>query len=233
MRRTTIRTLCVLLACFFCALPVLRISAAEEPAGLAVFYVQSDSRWASVKIGSLSIADSGCGIAGICNAVYYLTGRKMDLVEVANKAHDKHYYNTDSVAGVYRSVFLHSAEWYGSEYGYRATEFLWGNIQSRELLDHIASGGTAVLHVTGHFLTLIDYDRSTERYLVIDSMPGDVGRYDKRRAGVTHTGGDWLTAETLSTGYTKVDGYSLFTRILSDGEKEAVLAAALRGLSKH
>lgn len=223
---------CILIACLF-LFPTAVRAAVEEPANLPVYYVQSDSRWASVKVGSLSIADSACGIAGICNAVYYLTGRQMDLVEVANMAHDRHYYNTDSVAGVYRSVFMHSAEWYGSAYGYKATEFLWGNVKSRELLDHIASGGTAVLHVPGHFMTLIDYDSETERYLVIDSMPGDVGKYDKRRQGITHTGGDWLTADTLSKGNTKSDGYSLFTRILSDSEREAILPAVLRGLSRH
>ncbi|MBO4366474.1 MAG: hypothetical protein J5843_02320 [Clostridia bacterium] len=233
MRRRAVCALCILTACLFFLSAAVRAAAGEEPANLSVYYVQSDSRWASVKVGTLTIADSACGIAGICNAVYYLTGRQMDLVEVANKAHDKHYFNTDSVAGVYRSVFMHSAEWYGSAYGYKATEFLWGNVKSKELLDHIASGGTAVMHVPGHFMTLIDYDPQTERYLVIDSMPGDVGRYDNRRRGITHTGGDWLTAETLSAGNTKVDGYSLFTRILSDGEKEVLLSAVLRGLGRH
>ena len=233
MRRRSLCTICILTACLFLLSAGVRAAAGEEPANLSVYYVQSDSRWASVKVGKLTIADSACGIAGICNAVYYLTGRQMDLVEVANKAHDKHYYNTDSVAGVYRSVFMHSAEWYGDAYGYKATEFLWGNVKSSELMKHIASGGTAVLHVPGHFMTLIDYDEQTERYLIIDSMPGDVGRYDSRRKGITHTGGDWLTAETLSDGYTKVDGYSLFTRILSGNEKEILLAAVLRGLSRH
>lgn len=225
------KTVTLLLALLFCCLPLT--AAAEKAADLPFCYLQTDDRWASVKIGSLTIAESGCGIAGICNAVYFLTGRRMDLKEVAEKAHEKHYYNTDSVAGVYRSVFLHSAEWYGKEYGYAATEFLWEPLTGDKLLTHIRNGGTAVLHVPGHFITLIDYDPENRLYLVIDPLPGDIGRYDRRRAGLTHTGGDWLTAETLSSGYLKTDGYVLFSRILTDDETESVKTAAVRGLRRY
>ncbi|MBP5230573.1 MAG: C39 family peptidase [Clostridia bacterium] len=237
MKRTAVRALGALLA--FCVLSALfvfpsRVSAATEgiPANLPFYYVQCDSRWADVKVGSLTIAQSACGITGICNAVYFLNGREMDLVAVARKAHDKHYYNTDSVAGVYRSVFKHSADWYGSEYGYDATEFLWESVKGSKLLDHIAAGGPAVLHVPGHFMTLVDYDAEKGLYLVIDSMPGDVGRYDNRRKGITHSGGDWLTLSTLQTGNTKVDGYVLFSRVLADDEAAAVLPTAVRGLTR-
>ncbi|MBR4467768.1 MAG: hypothetical protein IKS34_05630 [Clostridia bacterium] len=235
MKKLLFRTFIVLLTvCVLCLLPHSVLGVPEgEKANLSVYYVQSDSRWADVKVGTLTIAQSACGIAGICNAVYYLNGRAMDLVEVANKAHEKHYFNTDAVAGVYRSVFMHSAEWYGTEYGYSATEFLWESVKGAKLLDHLASGGTAVLHVPGHFMTLIDYDAGSGKYLIIDSMPGDVGRYDKRRAGITHTGGDWVTLETLSAGNTKVDGYVLFSRRLAGDEAESILPAAVESLKRY
>ena len=235
MKQVLLRGLTAVLAVLACLLlPLSPLAATEgEKANLPYYYAQSDSRWADVKVGSLTIAESACGIAGICNAVYFLNGRKMDLVAVANKAHEKHYYNTDSVAGVYRSVFLHSAEWYGKEYGYAATEFLWEPVDGKKLLNHIASGGTAVLHVPGHFITLIDYDEEKKTYLVVDSLPGDVGRYDRRRAGITHLGGDWLTLATLSQGYTKVDGYVLFSRVLADDEAGRILPSAIRGLNRH
>ena len=206
-------------------------ASAEEgiPANLSYYYVQCDERWSSVKVGSLTIRQSACGICGICNAVYYLTGAKFDLVETAEWAHNKGYFNTDTVAGCYRSVFKHSGEAFGSTYGYEATAFIFNSITSTELIQHIMDGGTAVLHVPSHFMTLIDYDPETEMYLVIDSMPGDTGKTNER-TGITHTGGDWLTAQTLSSGNTKVDGYALFTRILSDSEEETVKYAALKGL---
>lgn len=185
-------------------------------------------------MGTLTIAQSACSIAAICNVVYYLTGREMDLVETAYWANQAGLLNAGGVEGAYRSVFYHSGEAYGEEYGYTATSFQGGSIRSQALIDHLRSGQTAVLHVPGHFMAAIGYDEATGRYLIIDPMPGDVGRYDLRRKGLTHSDGDWLTAEQLSEGYIAVDGYVLFYRILSESEREAILpavtSASLAGL---
>lgn len=231
MKKMTKRIIAVLISLtFLLGLCVIPISAEERKANLDYYIVQSDPQWADVKVGTLTIAQSACGICGICNAVYYLTGKKLDLVKTAEWAHQKGYFNTDSVAGCYRSVFKHSTKEYGELCGYTATEFLYNSIRANELISHIKAGGTAVLHVSGHFMTLIDYNEKDQTYLVIDSMPGDVGKYDNRRKGITHLGGDWLTAETLSTGTTKVDGYSLFSRALTKDETNAAVNASLLGL---
>lgn len=195
-----------------------------ESAGLEVTFVQCDDRWKDVQVGTLNIVQSACAIATICNTVYYLTGREMDLVATAFWANGEGLFNA-GFEGSYRSVFYHSGNAYGGEYGYKATSFQSGSIRSQALIDHLLSGQTAALHVPGHFMAAIDYDEETGRYLIIDPMPGDTGRYDTRRKGLTHGDGDWLTAEELSEGFIKVDGFSLFTRILSDGEKEAILPA--------
>lgn len=223
--------LCVLLHVFVC----LPVSADDTTkANLSVYYLQSDPRWADIPVGSLTIAESACGIAATCNAVYYVTGQQPDLPAVAKWAHEAGLLNAPGVPGCYRSVFQRAGEQYGGQYGFTATEFRYGSVKSSELLSHLASGGTAALHVPGHFMTVIKYDEQTKRYLVIDPLPGDVGRYDRRRAGLTHTGGDWLTADALSQGIIAVDGYALFSRTLSDRERDVFLpactAASLKGL---
>ncbi|MCH5183483.1 MAG: C39 family peptidase [Oscillospiraceae bacterium] len=227
------RLLCAILCFAFC-IPLCLVQLRAESAGLAVTYLQCDDRWKDVQVGTLTIAQSACSIASICNAVYYLTGREMDLVETAYWANKAGLLNAGGVEGAYRSVFYHSGEAYGEEYGYTATSFQGGTIRSQALIDHLRSGQTAVLHVPGHFMAAIGYDEATGRYLIIDPMPGDVGRYDRRRKGLTHSDGDWLTAEQLSEGYIAVDGYVLFYRALSDREREAILpavtSASLAGL---
>ena len=204
-----------------------------ESAGLEVTFVQCDDRWKDIQVGPLTIVQSACAIATICNTVYYLTGREMDLVETSFWANRAGLFNA-GFEGSYRSVFYHSGNTYGGTYGYTATAFQGGSIRSQALIDHLLSGQTAALHVPGHFMSAIDYDEATGRYLIIDPMPGDTGRCDTRRKGMTHTDGDWLTADELSEGFIAVDGYALFYRTLSDSEREAILpavtSASLAGL---
>ena len=204
------RKLCLLLS--LALLLVLPVSA--EEAFLEVTYRQCDDAWKDIPVGDLTIAESACGIATVCNAVYYLTGERMDLVAVANWAHEAGLFNAPGVPGCYRSVFYHASQEYGSAYGFAATQYKSGSIRTQALIDHLLAGGTAALHVPGHFMAAVDYNPETEKFLIIDPMPGDYGRYDNRRKGITHSTGDWLTAEELSAGYVKVDGYALHPRAL-------------------
>ena len=185
--------------CFVLALlMLLALPVSAEKAELEVTYRQVDDGWKDIPVGDLTIAESACGIATICNAVYYLTGRKTDLVELSNWAHEAGLFNAPGVPGCYRSVFYHAGETHGATYGFTATKFLYGDIYDKQLLSHLEKGGTAALHVPGHFMAVIDYDAENGLFLVIDPLPGDYGRYDRRRKGVTHTGGDWLTAAQLT-----------------------------------
>lgn len=217
------KKLCLLLALLMLfALPV-----SAEEAKLEVTYRQVDDKWKDIPVGDLTIAESACGIATICNAVYYLTGQETDLVELSNWAHDAGLFNAPGVPGCYRSVFYHAGVAHGETYGFTATKFLYGDIYDSQLTTHLLAGGTAALHVPGHFMAVIDYDPEKELYLVIDPLPGDYGRYDRRRKGITHTDGDWLTAEQLTQGYVDVDGFALFTRVLSETEEEKVIQTAV------
>lgn len=223
--------LCIVFSVLLFALSCAPVRADDSTeAFLELTYTQCDDRWKDVQVGILSIADSACGIATVCNAVYYLTGHEMDLVSTAVWANEAGLFNTATVAGCYRSVFYHAGGEYGAELGFHATKYTSGNAYSEEIVEHLLAGGTVGVHVPGHYMALVDYDAASGKFLVIDPMPGDNGRYDTRRKGLTHTTGDWLTAEDLSRGYIAVDGYSLFTRTVSDAEREAVQTPALDAL---
>jgi hypothetical protein len=214
--------------CFLLALLMLfTLPVSAETADLAVTYRQVDEAWKDIPVGDLTIAESACGIATICNAVYYLTGQETDLVALSLWAHEAGLFNAPGVPGCYRSVFYYAGEAHGETYGFTATNFLYGDIYNSKLTSHLLAGGTAALHVPGHFMAVIDYDPEKELYLVIDPLPGDYGKYDKRRKGITHTGGDWLTAEQLTQGYVDVDGFALFTRVLSKTEEEILTTTAV------
>ena len=191
-------------------------------ANLDFYYVQCDDRWKDIYVGDLTIAESACGIATLCNAVYYLTGVQTDLVSLANWAHDGGLFNAPGVPGCYRSVFYYAGKNLGSTYGFSATDVIYGSIRDKQITDCLQNGGAVALHVPGHFMAVVDYNPETERFLVIDPMPGDYGRYDNRRKGITNAGGNWLSADDLSNGNVKVDCFSLFTRTLSDAQRESV-----------
>ena len=215
--------------CFFLAvlMPVLAMPVSAEEANLPFSYRQVDDRWKDIPVGDLTIAESACGIATICNSVYFLTGQETDLPALSEWAHDAGLFNAPGVPGCYRSVFYYAGEAYGREYGFTATQFIYGTIYDEKLNSHLLAGGTAAIHVPGHFMTVAAYDPEKEMYLVIDPLPGDYGRYDRRRKGITHTGGDWLTAKQPTEGYVDVDGFALFTRVLSRQEEETVTTTAV------
>lgn len=225
------KKLCILLSLLLLFNTPLPVCADDSTkANLDFYYVQCDDRWKDIYIGDLTIAQSACGIATICNAVYYLTGVAPDLVEMATWAHNGRLLNAPGVPGCYRSVFYYAGLENGGTYGFEATNIIYGTIRSQEVVDCLQSGGTVALHVPGHFMAAVDYDPVTERFLVIDPMPGDYGRYDNRRKGLTNAGGNWLTADDLSKGNIAVDCYALFTRKLSDAQREAVQIPAQNAL---
>lgn len=220
------KRICCLLLCAAVLCGVFCVSAgADGGAGLAFTYLQCDDRWKDVQVGTLNIVQSACGVATLCNAVYYLTGKEMDLVEVAFWANRAGLFNA-GFEGSYRSIFYYSTRKYGEAYGYTASAFQGGDIRSRALVDHLLSGGTAALHVPGHFMAAVGYDPASGKYLIIDPMPGDTGRYDTRRKGLTHSDGDWLTAEQLSEGFIAVDGYALFSATNGSNARREALKTA-------
>lgn len=151
-----------------CLLPwgILAVHADEGPAApLPVCYQQNDPRWGHLE----QLAPGGCGILSLVNAVHFLTGNFIDPVGLAAYARSIDAYYGSVGGGTARWVLYHQLEDYEKKYGFEVT--MTGKdagAKHQSLIDHLASGGTAVAHVKGHFIALCGYDKDTDSMLVYD-----------------------------------------------------------------
>ena len=179
-------------------------------------YLQVDQTWSSAKYGSgkkNSLRDSGCGILSIVNAVYNLTGNFIQPTTVAKWAHNKGLYNKYGSEGSYASVFQEAAKKYGSTYGFKYVSGGSGSASDTKLKNHIKNEGVAIVHVYNHYMTIVDYNSTTDKFLVFDSAPGSGTNWNStNRKGLTSPNGDWKTAKQLSTGNLKIDRYYLYSK---------------------
>ena len=153
-----------------CLLPwgMLTVAAdtpADTQAPLPTCYQQNDPRWGHLE----QLAPGGCGILSLVNAVHYLTGNFIDPVGLAAYARSIDAYYGSVGGGTARWVLYHQLEDYERKYGFEVTMTgKDGGAKHRSLIDHLASGGTAVAHVKGHFIALCGYDAATDSMLVYD-----------------------------------------------------------------
>ncbi|MBQ8828027.1 MAG: C39 family peptidase, partial [Clostridia bacterium] len=180
-------------------------------------YQQADSRWGSVKYGSWTVAESGCGILSLVNAVNYQTGNFINPLNLASWAYSKNYYNGTCGQGTVRAtLYSNVTAAYGGTYGFKVSNLTYGTITNSTLINHLKNGGSAIVHVPNHFMAINGYDSSTGKYLVYDSSAAA-----KRN---TSTSGSWLTAAQLNANsLTKVDWFCLVT---STGVKNTASATS-------
>ncbi len=190
--------------------------------------------WYSLTNGSGNIRDAGCGIVSLVSAVYNLGGtiEKNNIGNVIDEVFDWAYskgYWTGS-AGTYWSMFANSDDKFGDKYGFSVSK-QYGSKDSEStsltsLVNHIKNGnGTAVVHVYGHFMAVVDYktESGKEMLRVFDPAPGAGSNYNSlKRKNVTHAAGDWFELSVLqrdggtkgnqgSTENIEIDGYWLIS----------------------
>ena len=170
-------------------------------------YQQADSRWGSVVYGSWTVAESGCGILSIVNAVNYLTGNFIHPTELAEWAYNNNYYNGSYGQGSARwTLYSNVTEAFGTKYGFKVSDLQSGTIYSSSLVNHLTNGGAVIVHVPNHFMAINAYDSSTGKFLVYDSS----ANLEKRNTSVS---GSWLTADQIHTNTnTRVDWFCLVTK---------------------
>ena len=186
-------------------------------------FLQVDQSWSLNRYGvgdKNALRDSGCGILSIVNAVYNLTGNFIQPTELASWAYGAKLYNRYGDEGCYgevsnannaANIFKKAAEKYGDTYGFKYVDCAWGSASSSMLKNHIKNGGTAIVHVPGHFMCIVDYNAATGQYLVFDPAPGSGVSYRSvSRRNLTSAGGDWKTVAELSTGALKIDRFYLY-----------------------
>ncbi len=168
--------------------------------------LQTDEPWGSYLVGGATIARTGCGILSLVNAVGYLTGKRMDVIECAEWAYSvKGFNNYSNNLGTYRLVLYPKVEAkYGAEYGFtvdcNTEDSGWwvSNANNSTLKNHLANGGVAIGMIPGHFIAMVDYDATTKKFHVLDSSPAAYRGTSSNRGDV------WLS----ESHFTEAAGYS-------------------------
>lgn len=156
--------------------PIMHINAVSATA-----FQQSDSRWGNhefnkrkpgnpsvaVETGN-TISQAGCSLLSVVNSVYYKTNIFLDPCHLADFAKENGY----RVAGT-DGVTLGFFKAYCNEFGANNGFYYAGSTTSASTaLQHIRSGGTACFNIPGHWIAVVEYDSSKDKYLILDSAAG-------------------------------------------------------------
>lgn len=200
----------------FTAAPMLQGVSAAAYTGIMH---QNLEKWVDYKYDGVGLAFIGCGIFSLANCVGYMTGRQMDVVQVADWAYARGYFNGE--VGTYGNTFYQNVgKEYGPLFGFNIDanngKGYYGSIYDTRLVDHLKAGGTAVIHVENHFMALVGYNSSNGMYHVYNSTPGTID-------GTSYTNGDvWVTGTQLNTGDDKVNWYVLVYPAAVDSTKPVI-----------
>ena len=171
-----------------------RNNKAISKSSLRVF-VQFDPEWASTHYGRGKNEDpstnnyctSACGIFSTMNAIYSLTGHYVNPDILADYAVEKYFriegHGTDS------GFFKAAAKKFGYKYGFQYD----GSGESiKQLKDKLKKGDTAIAYVPGHYVAIVDYDKTKNKFLLLDP------HYLPKRK--TSSFGDWVSQKDLEEG---------------------------------
>jgi hypothetical protein len=158
-------------------------------------YVQYDADWAKDHYGSgkkktstsNNFCTSACGIFAAMNAIYTLTGKYIDPHLLADFAVDEEYRILDN--GTDSGIFYAAASHFGKDYGFKF-DGEDGSIYT--LRKKLNKGDVAIAHVPGHYVAIVDYNKRTGKYLLLDS------HYLPKRETCPY--GDWVSASVLEGG---------------------------------
>lgn len=191
-----------------------------------VMIVQNDTKWtgAQYTYGTGTLRATGCGIFSLVNAVGYLTGLDMGVPNVASWAYSIGGYNAGGADGTYRfELYPYVEAKYGEQYGFTVNinggNGWWSTVNNSTLKNHLANGGVAVAHVPNHFIALVGYNSSIDKFHVMDSYPTN--------ARDSYPGDVWLSSSHLTTVTAmKVDWWFLISPAETNKVKAPTITAS-------
>lgn len=152
-------------------------------------YTQTDERWAaypylySDRSSASTIAASGCGLLALTNAICWLNGNFVDPCALADFAALGGMHPNGGTSWEFYQRF---AEEHGGDcairYAGEATDY-------EQLKTAIEKGSAAICSVPGHIMTIVDYDKELDRFLLLDSSPSVIRG--------TSAGYVWISQEEL------------------------------------
>lgn len=171
---------------------------------------QTDSAWCDYPYGNSTLGVSGCGVLATINAVRYLNGNTIDIYQFTDWASINEYGES---YGSNWTIALDSVAVFGEEYDYTYTEYYTFGLSDNNyyptetqfdlawntLIEHLQNGDVAIALVQGHFISIVDYDSSTECVLVLDSYASNIYRNTTKY-------GDWKSYNDLN--YNSSEGKS-------------------------
>ncbi|MDO5560193.1 MAG: hypothetical protein Q4F95_11410 [Oscillospiraceae bacterium] len=159
--------------------------------------------------GTGTLRNTGCGIFSFANAVNYLNGNNVvNVPTVASWAHSIGAYNSGNTAdGTIRATLYNNIQGrFGSTYKFTVGQQIWGNVSSSTLKNHLKNGGVAAAHVSNHFIALVGYNSSTDKYHVLESYVSST------RSANIPSNDCWVSSSKLRTGKTNVDWFVLLSK---------------------
>ena len=170
-------------------------------------FLQTDSRWAASPYpysrgeGISVLAGSGCGILALTNAVYYLNDLFVDPVFAADYSAEAGFH---AAGGTRWDFYRGFARTYGESYG---IEFAGETDNYTDLKNKLLHGCAAICSVPGHIMALVDYDKSMDRFLLLDSSPEDL-----RATGAGYV---WISEQELQAMPSRIYDYNgLYPRFI-------------------
>ena len=170
-------------------------------------FLQYDGRWGAKQYGkSTPMAQAGCGVLVVVNAIYSLNGQFLDPMEAARYACEKEYrveYN-----GTDEEFLRAFVKEYGNKFGIAYQQETSSLPTIKKTLQ---AGGVVAAHVPGHYVCIVAYDDKKDRYLVLDSHP-----LPKRQ---TSPFGDWVSASTLIDGRLEISSAYSYQKLEKSNQK--------------
>ena len=210
-KKTNILTrLTIIFLAFFLYVNYLPINATAKALYTKRLYKQNDlNTWTS------EYANSGCILFSFSNAIYCLNGKKVDVEELGSWAKSIGAWKPGSGGGFRGTFYKNVQSKFGSKYGFKiADQGTYSSVNNSTLKKHLQNGGVAVGHVTNHFIALVDYDSSADKFFVVDS-------YVTSKRGLPSA--DWVTSKYLQTHTdATVDWFALISSTGTAPSKPAI-----------
>ena len=160
-----------------------------------------------------TVASAGCALLSLTNAVYYLNGKFIDpilMADFAIKTDDpwkpgrKIRENYSGTAHSLFETFAKSDE--GKAFNITVSKHYEKSAEKTEdwwnrLIEHLNNGGTSVVNREGHFFAIVDYRKDDDRFLVYDSCVSE-----NTDASIY---GTWLSKTDLSSSKRNMRCYVL------------------------
>ena len=157
------------------------------------------------KLKDYQLSGAGCLLVSFANCLAYGNGYKISEKELKEIGLNSKGWSYEE--GGVRNTFakyIKNNDTLHSKYSFEVVSYKSGNVTSEELKKHLSSsrGNVAICHVFFHFITVVDYNRSTDEYLVID------GYLDNARSLPAY---GWVKADKLNSNNknSKIDWFCL------------------------